>query len=98
MHTTPSASKLLKGLIVAAALASASFVQAQDRSTVASAPTPEMARAFAKAAQGPDQLRWFVQRTQTIYALNYHDVMNRFEQSKIASQDASPVLAKAETK
>ncbi len=37
--------------------------------------TPEVKTALAKAAEGPDSLRRYIQRTRMIYALNYADVM-----------------------
>jgi hypothetical protein len=57
--------------------------------------TPEMQRALAKAAQGPDELRWYVHRTRTIYALDYYKVAALYEPRKAASIDAPTPVAKA---
>ena len=57
-----------------------------------------MKTAFAKADQGPDQLRWYVQRTKTIYALDYADVLERRAQSTVALQDSAVVVAQAKTR
>ncbi len=56
--------------------------------------TPEVKTALAKAAEGPDSLRRYVQRTRAIYALSYADVMLLHE-AQLAAKPA-PVVASAE--
>lgn len=62
------------------------------------APTPELKLAFAKADQGPDQLRWFVQRTKTIYALDYTDVLQKKAELELAAADGAVITAQATTR
>ncbi len=55
--------------------------------------TPEMKTAFAKAAQGPDALRRYVQRTKAIYFLEYNEVMALAYPDRVAADDATLVVA-----
>jgi hypothetical protein len=77
------------GLIVASLAASSQAIA--DTSTV----TPELQRAFAKAEQGPDQLRWYVLRTRGIYSLNFDEVMTQYQARKTATADAPTKVAQA---
>jgi hypothetical protein len=77
-----------KGAIIVMALAVAPFALAGP-----SAASPEMKTAFAKAAEGPDQLRQYVHRTRAIYALDYNEVMDRFETAKAANADSASRVA-----
>ena len=82
--------KWCKGMIIAAALVSTPLAVA--------APSPGaagMKTALAKAAQGPEQLRWYVWRTRAIYALNFNDVMELYETSKTASAQSAAQVAQA---
>jgi hypothetical protein len=88
-----SKSSWCKGAIIAVALAAAPMAVAGP-----SAASPEMKRALTKAAEGPDQLRRYVERTRTIYALSYNEVMDRFEASKVAATDSTPQVAQSATK
>ncbi|HYT97172.1 MAG TPA: hypothetical protein VEO36_07610 [Casimicrobiaceae bacterium] len=82
-----------KGAIIAVALMAAPVAVAGP-----SAASPEMKTALTKAAEGPDQLRRYVERTRTIYALRYNDVMDSFEASKVAATDSTPQVAQSATK
>jgi len=82
-----------KGAIIAVALVAAPAAVAGP-----SAASPEMKTALTKAAEGPDQLRRYVERTRAIYALHYNDVMDRFEASKVAATDSTPQVAQSATK
>ena len=82
-----------KGAIIAAALVAAPTVVAGP-----SAASPEMKTALAKAAEGPDQLRHYVQRTRAIYALDFNEVMDRHEAIKAASSESKPQVAQTGTK
>lgn len=83
-------SNCLKGVIIAAAFMAAPLAIAGPSAT-----SHEMKTAFAKAAQGPQQLRWYVQRTKPIYMLDYNEVMDQFEASKVASTDQTVQVAQA---
>jgi hypothetical protein len=78
-----------KGAIIAVALAAAPMAVAGP-----SAASPEMKTALTKAAEGPEQLRRYVERTRTVYALSYNEVMASFEASKIATSENTPQVAK----
>jgi hypothetical protein len=85
---------LTAGLIAAAApLASA---QAANRCDVLR--VGGEAKACAAAAQGPTELRRFVERTRAIYGLYYEDYAQRTHPAAAAaaSQDASKAAALAE--
>lgn len=73
---TKFAFKLCSGALVAAALVSASPAFALDPASVG------VREALAQAAQGPDQLRWFVQRTKSIYLLDFNEIMALAESQK----------------
>ena len=90
---TMTKSSWCKGAIVAAALAAAQVATAGP-----SAASPEMKTALAKAAEGPDQLRRYVERTRTIYALSYNEVMASHEAAKAAALDNTPQVAQGATK
>ena len=79
--------------IIAAALVAAPLAIAGP-----SAGSPEMKTALAKAAEGPQQLRWYVNRTRAIYALDFNDVMDRFEASKTANADTAAQVAQTGSK
>ena len=81
-----------QGAIIAVALVAAPLAVAGP-----SEGSPEWKTALAKAAEGPDQLRHYVQRTRAIYALDFNEVMNRHEAIKAASANA-PQVAKSDTK
>jgi hypothetical protein len=90
---TMTKSSWCKGAIIAVAFAAAPMAIAGP-----SAASPEMKTALVKAAEGPDQLRRYVERTRTIYALSYNEVMDRFEASKMAAIDNTPQVAQSATK
>ena len=90
---TMTKSSWCKGAIVAAALAAAQVATAGP-----SAASPEMKTALAKAAEGPDRLRRYVERTRTIYALSYNEVMASHEAAKAAAIDTTPQVAQGATK
>ena len=50
-----------------------------------------MKTALAKAEQGPDALRWYVQRTKSIYGLDYSEVMNAYTEAQTAKVQASSI-------
>ena len=83
----------LTGAILAAALAVSPLAAAGP-----SEASPEMKTALAKAAEGPDQLRHYVQRTRAIYALDYNEVMDRFEAVKAANAESTRKVAESDTK
>jgi hypothetical protein len=87
---TMTTSKWCKGMIIAAALVSTPLAVADPSPGAAG-----MKTALAKAAQGPQQLRWYVWRTQAIYALNFNDVMELYETSKTASAQSAAQVAQA---
>ncbi len=70
-------------LVTGAAITSSSAI-AGNRCDNASAPFDQ--RACAKAAQGPEALRRYVERTRNIYALYYFDY----------AREAAPAVATAE--
>ncbi len=85
--------KWCKCAFIAAALVSAPLATA--------GPPPdshEMKTAFAKAAQGPDQLRRYVWRTRNIYALNYNEVMAQFKAAQVAGADGTAQIAQTATR
>ena len=82
-----------KDAIIAVALVAAPVAVAGP-----SAASPEWKTALAKAAEGPDQLRRYVERTRTIYALSYNEVMDSFEATKAAAIDSTPQVAQGATK
>ena len=55
----------------------------------------EMKKALAKAEQGPEELRRFVQRTRMIYGLDYSDVMRHHVASKAAEATQTATTATA---
>jgi hypothetical protein len=67
-------SNFFKGVIIAAALVLAPVAIAGP-----SLASPEMKTAFTKAAQGPEQLRRYVDRTKAIYMLDYYEVKAKFQ-------------------
>ncbi len=71
--------KCCNGAFIAAMLVSAPIA-------IASPPieSHEMKTAFAKAAEGPRQLRRYIERTSPIYALNYDEVMTQFQVTQVA--------------
>ena len=50
--------------------------------------SPEMQRALAEAANGPDDLRRYVHRTRMIHQLHYFEVMAIHEARKAAAAQA----------
>ena len=54
--------------------------------------------ALTRAVGGPDPLRRYVERTRTIYALSYNEVMDSFEATKAAAIDSTPQVAQGATK
>ena len=82
--------KLCSAGLAAAALAAAIPATAGPPSV-----TPAMQRALAKAEEGPEQLRWYVYRTRTIYALDFHDMMAQLDAGKAAAAEAPVVVATA---
>jgi hypothetical protein len=85
---TTMTSKLCRGALVAAALIAAPAALAGPPSV-----NPEMQRALAKADEGPDVLRQYLNRTRMIYGLNYNDVMTLHEAIKAAQAEASTNVA-----
>jgi hypothetical protein len=51
-------------------------------------------RACAKAAEGPEALRRFIERTRMIYGLYYWDYMVRYERNAAARWDADNVATR----
>ena len=90
---TMTKSSWCKGAIIAAAFAAAPMAFAGP-----STASPEMKTALVKAAEGPDQLRRYVERTRTIYALDYNEVMDRHEAAKAAAIESKPQVAETATK
>jgi len=83
--------KLCSGALVAAALLSAPpALAAPSEASVG------VREALARAAQGPDQLRWFIQRTKSIYQLDFMEIMTLAESKKIASAENQTKLAQAD--
>ena len=82
-----------KGAIIAVALVAAPLAIAGP-----SEGSPEMKTALAKATEGPDQLRQYVQRTRAIYALDFNEVMDRHEAIKVASSESKPQVAQTGSK
>ncbi len=62
-----------RNLRIAAAAAAAGFLLAVPAAQAAAKPQTPEARAQEAAAQGPDQLRRFIQRTRMVYGLYFHD-------------------------
>jgi hypothetical protein len=85
-------SRLTKTALVATGLLMASFAFAGP-----SVSSPEMQKALAKAQQGPDELRWFIQRTKPIYQLDYYEVMGVHERLNARAKAESPAIAQATT-
>ena len=77
-----------KGAIIAVALVAAPVAVAGP-----SAASPEWKTALAKAAEGPDQLRHYVQRTRAIYALDFNEVMDRHEAINAANAESAAKVA-----
>ena len=73
------------------AIAAVVFALAQSAIASSSAGSQEMKTAFSKAAEGPDELRRYVERTRAIYALNYADVMAAYEASRVAAEKATQI-------
>ena len=86
---TNVALRLCRATLVATTLASASLA--------AAGPSPastEMQTALAKAEQGPDELRRFVNRTRMIYALDYVEVARLSEVAQAAKATPAAGIAK----
>jgi hypothetical protein len=90
---TMTKSSWCKGAIIAAAFAAAPIAIAGP-----STASPEWKTALAKAAEGPDQLRRYVERTRAIYALSYNDVMDAHEAAKAAANGTTPQVAQSANK
>ena len=83
--------RICRAALVTATLVTGSFAVAGP-----SPESPEMQTAFAKAAQGPDELRRYVHRTRMIYALNYAEVAGHYEAAKAAkAANATPATKTA---
>lgn len=82
--------KMCSAALVAAALVSASPAFALDAASVG------VREALAQAAKGPDQLRWFVQRTKQIYLLNFDEVMALAESTKAANIQSPTKVAQSD--
>jgi hypothetical protein len=82
-------SKWSTACLIGAALVSAPIAMAGP-----SAPSPEMQRALAKAAQGPEALRRYVERTKPIYMLDYTEVMLVLHPDAMAATDDAVIVAK----
>ena len=83
--------KLCRGALVAAALLSAPpALAAPSEGSVG------VREALAQAAKGPDQLRWFIQRTKPIYQLDFMEIMTLAESKKIASAENQIKVAQAD--
>ncbi len=78
--------ELSKAAFVAVALLSASLAFAGP-----SVASQEIKTAFAKFEEGPDALRRYVQRTKTIYALDYGEVLEAHAKVKAAEVERSAV-------
>jgi len=78
------ATGLTKTALVATVLLFAPFAFAGP-----SVSSPEMKTALAKAKEGPTELRRYVQRTRTIYGLDYFEVMSVSEAQQTASSGDS---------
>ena len=83
---------------VAGCVVAASVAWAPLASAARSVATPEMKTAFAKAAQGPDALRRYVERTKPIYFLDYNEVMALAYPERAAMGDAPVTLADSTTR
>ena len=85
--------KYCNGAFIAAMLISAPLA-------TAASPTEshEMKTAFAKAAEGPGQLRRYIERTSPIYALNYNEVMTQFQAAQAASTNGRAQVTEASTR
>ena len=88
---TTTTFKLCSGALVAAALMLAPLAVAAPSESSAG-----VRAAVAKAAQGPDQLRWFIQRTKAIYELDFMDTMALFEAQKVASAESPTKVAQTD--
>jgi hypothetical protein len=82
--------KLCSGALVAAALVSASPAFALQEGQAG------VREALAQAAKGPDQLRWFVQRTRQIYLLDFNEIMALAESNKTANIQSPTKLAQSD--
>jgi hypothetical protein len=65
---------VIKVALVATAMTTGFAAQAGP-----SASSPGMARAFARADEGPNALRRFIERTKPIYNLDYAEVATAYE-------------------
>ena len=52
-------------------------------------------RACAKAKEGPDALRRFIDRTRMIYALDYQDYAPKYNESQVAASPGGEKIAGA---
>ena len=76
------------GGLVAAALVSAPLAVAAPSESDAG-----VKAALAQAAAGPDQLRWFVQRTKAVYQLDFNEIAALAEAKKAAEAESVTKLA-----
>jgi len=83
--------KLCSGALVAAALLSAPLALAAPSESSAG-----VREALAKAGKGPDQLRWFVQRTKSIYQLDFMEIATLAEANKVATTPSPTKVAQAD--
>jgi hypothetical protein len=86
-------SVVIKAALVAAAVSCGSAAHAAPPVS-----SPEMARALAKAQEGPTELRRFIERTKPIYYLDYNQVMAIHEAQVLAAKKGESVVADAGTK
>ena len=85
---TMKTSLWLAGGVVASAIAWAPLATAAP-----SLGSPEMKTAFAKAAQGPESLRRYVERTKPIYMLDYNEVMSLAYPERMSAAESAVRLA-----
>lgn len=85
---TMKTSLWVAGCVVASAVAWAPLASAAP-----SLSSPEMKTAFAKAAQGPESLRRYVERTKPIYMLDYNEVMSLAYPERLSATESQPKLA-----
>jgi hypothetical protein len=83
--------RLCGAVLAASALASAPLALAGVSESDAG-----VRAALAKAAQGPDQLRQYVQRTKLIYQLDFNDIMSLAESKRMASGGQATKVARAD--
>ncbi len=85
---TMKTSMWVAGCVVASAVAWAPLA-----SGAPSLSSPEMKTAFAKAAQGPESLRRYVERTKPIYMLDYNEVMALAYPERMSAADSEVRVA-----